>query len=75
MNKQTRSLIKLQLCTKVGKGINTGNDSGVSNALSNGALTFQPRPTVKGRIVDSHGEREKSGKKPWRGQGNPLGRD
>ena len=74
MNQQTRSLKGTGFATKVGKGINTGNDSGVSNAISNEALTFVAAPVTKGVCVDSHTLREKSGRKPWKGCGDPLGR-
>lgn len=75
MNQQTRSLKGTGFSTKVGKGINTGNDGGNTNAISNGALTFKEAPVTKGVCVDSHTLREKSGRKPWKGCGDAVGRN
>ena len=79
MNKQTRSLRKVNKSLKVGKGV------AVPKVLGNGGhcadahfkaecLVWVTFPSTDGTSVNSSAERKASGRKPWRGLGDPLKR-
>lgn len=71
MNKQTRRLFSVNLATRVIKGAQVPKEgkSGIGSSLA-----IQERPRVKGVAVNSSKERADSGRKAWKGAGNPLGR-
>ncbi len=75
MNKQTKAFREVNTSTKVSKGtafrITRNSNSG---ALGEGALSFQPFEPTKGRHVNSGKEREASGRKAWKGCGDPCNR-
>jgi hypothetical protein len=69
MNKQTRHYHKRGLSFKVQKG------SSHPNNQHSGYATPQSFEVAKGRAVNSSKERADSGRQPWKGMGDPMGRN